>query len=91
VNSRSFSHGQDEAYGNWGLHDQKLSLDWIRDHIHVFGGKHTDITAVGHWAGAARLLFRITIPSHHGLSARVIFHSPAPLSRLNGIRSNRQI
>ncbi|KAI9240615.1 MAG: Alpha/Beta hydrolase protein [Podila humilis] len=71
----SVTHDQDEAYGNWGLHDQKLGFEWIRDHIHVFGGKGSELTAMGHSAGSTSLLYHMMIPSHHGLFTRAIAHS----------------
>ncbi|KAF8925881.1 hypothetical protein BGZ52_006353 [Haplosporangium bisporale] len=69
------THDQDEAYGNWGLHDQKLAFKWIREHIHIFGGRGTDLTAMGPSGGGSSLLYHMMIPAHHGLFTRAIIMS----------------
>lgn len=69
------THDQDEAYGNWGLHDQKLAFEWIRDHIHIFGGRGTDLTAMGPSGGGSSLLYHMMIPAHQGLFTRAIVMS----------------
>ncbi|KAF9335785.1 hypothetical protein BG006_010675 [Podila minutissima] len=66
-----------KSIGNWGLLDQKLALEWVRDHIHVFGGNSQDITAFSESAGAASIGYHMTIPEHHGLFQRAILQSGA--------------
>ncbi|KAF9276182.1 hypothetical protein BGZ74_003737 [Mortierella antarctica] len=61
-----------KSVGNWGLLDQKLALEWVRDHIHS-----QDITAFGESAGAASIGYHMTIPEHHGLFQRAILQSGA--------------
>lgn len=73
--TNALTHDQEEAFGYWGLHDQKLAFEWIRDHIHVFGGRGTDLTAMGHSSGSTSLMYQTMIPSHHGLFTRLIAHS----------------
>ncbi|KAH7042496.1 Alpha/Beta hydrolase protein [Linnemannia elongata] len=34
----SRTHDRDPAFGNWGLADQKLAFEWVREHIEAFGG-----------------------------------------------------
>ncbi|KAF8942182.1 hypothetical protein BGZ47_006752 [Haplosporangium gracile] len=46
--------GEDEdASFNWGLYDQKIALEWVRKHIHNFGGNSNEITLMGHSSGAS--------------------------------------
>ncbi|KAG0090206.1 hypothetical protein BGZ93_004388 [Podila epicladia] len=73
--TNALTHDQDEAFGYWGLHDQKLGFEWVRDHIHVFGGRGTDLTAMGHSSGSTSLMYHTMIPAHHGLFTRMIAHS----------------
>lgn len=43
---------------NVGLHDQRLALRWVREHIHKFGGDLDRVTLGGHGSGAASVLLQ---------------------------------
>ena len=47
-----------EATGNYGLLDQIMALEWIRDNGRYFGGMNDSVTVMGSGAGgiAAHLL-----------------------------------
>ncbi|KAG0243906.1 Alpha/Beta hydrolase protein [Mortierella sp. GBAus27b] len=70
--------------GNWGLLDQKMALEWVRDHIHNFGGNAVDITAFGESAGATSIGYHLLIPDHHGLFQRAIMQSGAATTMAAG-------
>ncbi|KAL4935061.1 hypothetical protein BDV06DRAFT_139004 [Aspergillus oleicola] len=44
---------------NNGLRDQRVAIDWVRRHIHEFGGDADNITAAGMSAGAASVTYHL--------------------------------
>ncbi|KAF9913868.1 hypothetical protein BX616_009413 [Lobosporangium transversale] len=72
------------SVGNWGLLDQKMALEWVRNHIHLFGGNNEDVTAFGESAGATSISYHLLIPEHHGLFQRAILQSGATTTMAAG-------
>lgn len=66
--------------GNYGLADQITALDWVREHIHNFGGDKDRITVFGQSAGAASVRALIASPKAAGKFSGAIM-----LSGLGGI------
>ncbi|KAK7227901.1 hypothetical protein V2G26_000071 [Clonostachys chloroleuca] len=55
-----------ELAGNFGLWDQRMAAEWVREHISLFGGDANNITLAGRSAGAysveAQMLFDFRKP-----------------------------
>jgi para-nitrobenzyl esterase len=76
----------DGVSGNWGLMDQLLALQWIREQISGFGGDASRVTLFGVSAGSASISLLLTAPAAAGLFHRAILHSPGagrPLATLD--------
>ncbi|TCT07397.1 carboxylesterase/lipase family protein [Paralcaligenes ureilyticus] len=67
--------------GNLGLKDQVLAVQWVKDHIHHFGGDPDNITLIGQSAGGGSIAALLTMPNLDGLFRRAILQS-ASIGRL---------
>ncbi|KAG0206965.1 hypothetical protein BGX28_001714 [Mortierella sp. GBA30] len=65
----------DRSVGNWGLMDQKLAFEWVRENISAFGGNPKNVTAFGESAGSISLHYHMILPSHYGLFDHAIMQS----------------
>ena len=73
-----FSHFEDiPGSGNAGLLDQKLALEWVRDHIEAFGGDPDNVTLFGESAGAMSVTALMAMPAAKGLFHKAIAQSGA--------------
>lgn len=73
------STGDDVAPGNWGLHDQRLLLEWVKGNIDHFSGDPNKITLFGQGAGAASVIFHLSSPASQGLFHGAIAQSGSAL------------
>ncbi|RAL03905.1 carboxylesterase family protein [Aspergillus ibericus CBS 121593] len=48
-----------KGMANAGLHDQRLALQWVRQHISLFGGNSGQITVMGQSAGGGSIIHQI--------------------------------
>lgn len=71
----------DDIPGNAGVKDVILALQWIQDHISVFGGDPSRVTLFGQVAGAALINVLTMSPVvPQGLFHRVIYQSASAFS-----------
>jgi para-nitrobenzyl esterase len=68
--------------GNQGLLDQRLAMEWVRDHIGAFGGDPDNVTIFGESAGSFDVCFHIASPGSAGLFQRAISESGGCTSRV---------
>lgn len=69
----------DASSGNWGLHDQRLVLDWVKANIDHFAGDPHRVTIFGQGAGGASVIFHLISPASKGLFYAAIAQSGSAL------------
>ncbi len=68
--------GGETADTNCGSHDQRLGLQWVRDHIAELGGDPERITVFGESGGAGSIMNLLTTPGFSSAVCRAIVQSP---------------
>ncbi|WP_462322184.1 carboxylesterase/lipase family protein [Halochromatium sp.] len=70
-----FLAGIDGLKGNYGLMDQRLAMEWVRDNIAKFGGDPEKVTIFGQSAGAMSVGLHLISPASQPLFAAAIMES----------------
>jgi len=65
--------------GNWGVQDQRASMEWVQQHAAAFGGDPNRITIFGESAGAGSVAFHLVAPRSYDHTSEG--SSAAPLFR----------
>ncbi|KAF4539595.1 Carboxylesterase [Lasiodiplodia theobromae] len=68
---------QKDGTANAGLLDQRMALEWVQQHIHLFGGDKDQVTVMGESAGAGSIVHHVTA---YGGKATVPFQRAIPQS-----------
>ncbi|XP_065217534.1 juvenile hormone esterase-like [Planococcus citri] len=75
-----FGLNNDQISGNFGMKDQVLALQWVRENIAKFGGDPNKVTLMGESTGAACVHLHMFSPLSKGLFHRAIMQSGTAFS-----------
>ncbi|CAG2112674.1 unnamed protein product [Medioppia subpectinata] len=80
-----FYADSDDAPGNLVLHDQRMAIQWVSDHIDRFGGDPELITVFGESAGSISAGVHLLSPNSSQLFKRAILQSGSPYHNIGGV------
>lgn len=76
----AFSFPELPDSGTFGLLDQRMALEWVRDHIAAFGGDPGNVTLMGQSWGGLAVTAHLVSPLTDGLFHRAIIQSGVAFS-----------
>ena len=79
------------APGNYGLWDQRLAIQWVKENIENFGGNPQSITIFGESAGGGSVAMQSISPTNAGLFQRTIMQSGSMFSPWSFVHSPLKI
>jgi para-nitrobenzyl esterase len=68
--------------GNYGLYDQMVAMQWVKDNIAAFGGDPENITIMGQSAGAMSVQQHVCSPLTEGLFQKAVMSSGGGVSKM---------
>jgi para-nitrobenzyl esterase len=68
-------HTSDGSAGNFGIQDQRMAMQWVKDNIAAFGGDAGSITIFGESAGGNSVFNHLAQPLSFSLYTRAIIES----------------
>jgi len=69
------ARARDGSTGNYGVQDQRMAMQWVKDHISAFGGHGHKVTIFGESAGGNSVLHHLVQPASFGLYRSAIIES----------------
>jgi len=72
------AESSDGSTGNYGLQDQRMAMEWIRDNIASFGGDPGNVMLFGQSAGSGSVANHLIMPRSSGLFQRAGMESGPP-------------
>ncbi|XP_071505733.1 acetylcholinesterase-like [Diadema antillarum] len=75
-----FTTGDDEAPGNFGMLDQQMALEWVKNNIKAFGGDPNRVTIFGVSAGSSSVNYHLLSKQSRGLFSQAIMQSGSALA-----------
>nr|XP_022905796.1 juvenile hormone esterase-like [Onthophagus taurus] len=92
LNIFGFFSLDDLNFGNAGLKDQRLALEWVQKNIKYFGGDPDKVTIFGQSAGGACVHLHVLSPQSKGLFSNAIMQSGVATSPwLVGVPNNGKL
>ena len=78
LNALGFLDDGTGSFANNGLHDQRLAIDWVHNHIQSFGGDPSRVTLFGESAGSVSVIYQGLNTDNQGKIHRLIGQSGSP-------------
>lgn len=69
------SRTNDGSFGNYGIQDQRLAMEWVNKHIKAFGGDPSRVTIFGESAGGSSVINHLAQKSSYPFYGKAIIES----------------
>eukprot|EP01104_Vermistella_antarctica_P009144 TRINITY_DN232_c0_g1_i1.p1 TRINITY_DN232_c0_g1~~TRINITY_DN232_c0_g1_i1.p1 ORF type:complete len:486 (-),score=102.69 TRINITY_DN232_c0_g1_i1:1010-2467(-) len=75
LNELAAENSSDPTTGFYGIQDQRMAMQWVKENIAAFGGNPEDVTIFGESAGAISVCTHVAASKSAGLFNRAIMES----------------